>query len=75
LYVLLQGVYAGEMPPQRTRYNVFLDDAQLDGLRQVKERDGVLPAEQIRRAIDRWLEEKGIKRKPERTRPARRSRS
>jgi hypothetical protein len=46
--------------PERARYNVFLDRAQLDGLRQVKERDGVLPAEQIRRAVDRWLAEKGI---------------
>jgi hypothetical protein len=69
--------------PERARYNVFLDRTQLEGLRQVRERDGVLPAEQIRRAVDRWLEEKGItakaeKRittKPERKRPARRSRS
>jgi hypothetical protein len=63
--------------PERARYNVFLDRAQLDGLRQVRERDGVLPAEQIRRAVDRWLEEKGItaKAKGERKRPARRSRS
>jgi hypothetical protein len=26
----------------------------------VKERDGVLESEQIRRAINRWLEEKGV---------------
>jgi hypothetical protein len=64
-----------DMPSQRARYNVFLDRAQLEGLRQVKERDGVLPAEQIRRAVDRWLAEKGITVKAERKRPARRSRS
>jgi hypothetical protein len=31
-----------------------------DGLKQVKERDGVLESEQIRRAIDDWLAKKGI---------------
>lgn len=63
--------------PERARYNVFLDRAQLEGLRQVRERDGVLPAEQIRRAVDRWLIERGItpKAKPERKRPVRRSRA
>jgi len=72
-----------DVMPERARYNVFLDRAQLEGLRQVRERDGVLPAEQIRRAVDRWLKEKGIPAKaektiatkPERKRPARRSRS
>lgn len=62
------------MTPLRIRYNVFLDPAQLDGLRQVKERDGMLPAEQIRRAIDRWLAQKGVTVKSERKRARTRER-
>jgi hypothetical protein len=61
--------------PDRARYNVFLDRAQLAGLRQIKERDGVLPAEQIRRAVDRWLVEKGIVPKPKGKRRARSARA
>ena len=45
----------------RSRYNFWIDDAQRAGLRQVKKRDGVLESEQIRRAINSWLEKKGIK--------------
>jgi hypothetical protein len=45
--------------PKR-RFNFFIDDEQREGLRAIKERDGVLESEQIRRAIDRWLEEKGV---------------
>jgi hypothetical protein len=59
----------------RTRYNFYLDPDQIDGLRFVKERDGVLPSEQIRRAIDLWLEQKGAKKRTERKRAAHRARS
>jgi hypothetical protein len=45
----------------RKRYSFWIDDAQAEGLKQIKERDGVLESEQIRRAIDRWLQEKGVK--------------
>jgi hypothetical protein len=38
-----------------------LDVNLLDGLRQVKERDGVAITEQIRRASREWLKQKGIK--------------
>jgi len=58
----------------RKRYSFWIDDEQADGLKAVKERDGVLESEQIRRAIERWLEEKGV-RKPERKRAAPRQRS
>ena len=37
-----------------------IDDAQADGLKLVKERDGVLESEQIRRAINDWLDKKGV---------------
>lgn len=58
----------------RSRYNFWIDDVQREGLRAVKERDGVLESEQIRRAIDAWLIEKGIT-KAERKRAATRKRS
>lgn len=38
-----------------------LTEAQLEGLRQLKLRDGVGHSEAVRRAIDAWLEEKGIR--------------
>jgi hypothetical protein len=44
----------------RKRYGFWIDDEQAAGLKFVKERDGVLASEQIRRAINRWLEEKGV---------------
>jgi hypothetical protein len=52
----------------RTRYDFYIDVEALEGLRFVKDRDGILPSEQIRRAIDRWLEQKGVKKKAERKR-------
>jgi len=44
----------------RKRYSFWIDDAQADGLKQVKDRDGVLESEQIRRAIDAWLNQKKV---------------
>jgi hypothetical protein len=37
-----------------------MEDRHADGLKEIKERDGVPESEQIRRAIDDWLEKKGI---------------
>ena len=45
----------------RRRYSFWIDDEQQEGLKVVKERDGVLESEQIRRAIRAWLEAKGVK--------------
>lgn len=59
----------------RTRYNFYLDAAQLEGLRLVRARDGVLPSEQIRRAIDLWLVRSGVTVKTERKRATTRRRS
>jgi hypothetical protein len=59
----------------RSRYNFWIDDEQREGLRQVKERDGVLESEQIRRAINDWLEKKGVTVKAERKRASTRRRS
>ena len=46
---------------------------KLEALRAVKERDGILPAEQIRRAIDLWLDQKGVTKKTDRKRAASRT--
>lgn len=45
----------------RKRYSFWIDDDQAEGLKTVKERDGVLESEQIRRGINDWLEKKGVK--------------
>jgi hypothetical protein len=47
---------------QRRRYSFWIDDNQVRGLKAVKERDGILESEQIRRALDTWLERKGVTR-------------
>jgi hypothetical protein len=57
----------------RSRYNFWIDDEQREGLRKIRDRDGVLESEQIRRAINRWLKDKGIKVKT--ATPARRKRA
>jgi hypothetical protein len=44
----------------RKRYSFWIDDRQAEGLKRIKERDGVLESESIRRAIDRWLEARGV---------------
>jgi len=57
----------------RRKYTFWIDPEQSEGLKSVKRRDGVLESEQIRRAINDWLEKKGI-RKAERPRVAPRKR-
>jgi hypothetical protein len=59
----------------RKKYSFWIDDEQADGLKAVKERDGVLESEQIRRAIDDWLTKKGVKAKADRKRASTRKRS
>ena len=49
-----------DMTPRR-KYSFWIDDHQADGLKRVKERDGVLESEQIRRAINAWLDAKGVR--------------
>lgn len=57
----------------RSRYNFWIDDELRDGLQRVRERDGVLESEQIRRAIRMWLQRKGVKVKT--AKPARKRRT
>ena len=46
----------------RRRYSFWIDETQARGLKVVKERDGVLESEQIRRALDAWLRKRGVAR-------------
>ena len=59
--------------PKR-RYSFWIDDDQLAALRHLKERDGVLESEQLRRAIGLWLVKKGVATKAERKRAVTRKR-
>jgi Ribbon-helix-helix protein, copG family len=52
-----------------------LDDRLMDGLRTVKDRDGIPVSEQVRRAIEAWLGTKGVEVKTERKRAVTRKRA
>jgi hypothetical protein len=59
----------------KERYNFLIDAEQREGLRRVKEREGIPESEQIRRAIDEWLQKKGATAKADRKRASTRQRS
>ncbi len=61
------------MTPRR-KYSFWIDDEQAEGLKAIKDRDGVLESEQIRRALNDWLQKKGVM-KAERKRAVTRKRS
>jgi Ribbon-helix-helix protein, copG family len=63
------------MTPIRRTVTFRIDDDLIDGLQLVWERDGVPVSEQLRRAVQDWLEKKGVKLKAERKRAATRKRS
>jgi hypothetical protein len=51
------------LPPKtlnRTPTTIYLDDDLRDGLKALKERDGISEAEAIRRAVREWLEERKV---------------
>ena len=52
----IQGV---AMSPKK-RYTFFIDDELDAGLKALKERDGIVAGESIRRAIGEFLKRKGI---------------
>jgi len=52
-----------------------LEDDIVDGLRQIKERDGIPVSEQVRRALKAWLESRGVQAKADRRRVGARKRS
>jgi hypothetical protein len=47
--------------PKRRVTTFRIDEDLLRGLQDVWDRDGVLPSEQVRRAIQAWLEAKGVR--------------
>ena len=49
----------------RYKVNFYLDADLGDGLKAIKERDGVSESEQIRRGVKMWLESKGHRVKPQ----------
>jgi hypothetical protein len=50
--------------------NFRIDTELLDALREIRHRDGLPMAEQVRRAIRAWVTSKGVKVKTERKRAA-----
>jgi antitoxin component of RelBE/YafQ-DinJ toxin-antitoxin module len=49
------------MTPQRRTLTFRIDDELLEGLHHVWEKDGVPVSEQVRRAVQDWLERRGVK--------------
>jgi antitoxin component of RelBE/YafQ-DinJ toxin-antitoxin module len=49
------------MTPQRRTLTFRIDDELLEGLQHVWEKDGVPISEQVRRAVQDWLEKRGVK--------------
>jgi hypothetical protein len=43
----------------RKRYSFFIDPEHAEGLKAVKERDGIPESVQIRRALAEWLKKRG----------------
>ena len=50
--------YTYVMAPDREHFNFWIDSELRQGLRDIKERDGIPEAEQVRRAIRQWLNER-----------------
>jgi hypothetical protein len=60
---------------QRRLYNFRIDPDLDEGLKTVKERDGIPESEQIRRALREWLDRRGVIEKSDRKRAYNRKRS
>ena len=45
----------------RRMHSYYLDEELTEGLDAIRDRDGILPSEQVRRAIAMWLKAKGYK--------------
>jgi hypothetical protein len=59
----------------RQRFNFWIDDDLRDGLKTIRDRDGIVESEQIRRAVREWLQKKGVGAKAERPRVVARKRA
>ena len=47
------------MSPKR-RYTFWINEAEAEGLKQVKADEGIAESEQIRQAVRDWLRKKGV---------------
>jgi hypothetical protein len=45
---------------RRQRFNFWIDEELRVGLKAIRDRDGILESEQIRRAIRQWLRRKHV---------------
>ncbi len=45
-------------------HSYYLNPKLAEGLNTIRDRDGILPSEQVRRAIRMWLESKGYRVEP-----------
>lgn len=59
----------------RVKYSFYIENRQAAALKTIKERDGVLESEQIRRALDDWIDRKGVSTKAARQRARTRKRA
>jgi hypothetical protein len=59
--------------PKR-RYTFWINEAEAEGLRSIKDAEGIAESEQIRQAIRDWLKRKGATVKTERKRAGTRKR-
>jgi hypothetical protein len=66
---------AVRMSPNLKPATFRIDQHLIDGLEEIRRRDGVGVSEQVRRAIAAWLVEKGVKKKAERKAAGNRKRS
>ena len=49
-------------------HSFYLDPELAEGLTAIRDRDGILPSEQVRRAIALWLKTKGYRQRPQKKR-------
>lgn len=54
------------MTPVRKRYSFWINETEAQGLKAVKEAEGITESEQIRQAIREWLKLKGASAKVDR---------
>ena len=61
---MLQGMAHSRAVSPRKRYTFWIDEHQAKALAAIQARDGILPSEQIRRALDAWVKRQGQTRRP-----------
>ena len=54
----------------RARYTFYIEDEQRSALTAIKQRDGISESEQIRRAIQEWIDKRGVREKAQGKRAA-----